>query len=525
MAAARTTLTTVLSMNNTKFKKGLSGSKKSLNSFQKQIGKIGGMIAGAFAITALVRFGREAVQLAAKLQGIESAFAKLDDPKLLDDLRAATRGMVSDLELMRQAVRAKNFAIPLKDLATFFEFATKRSLETGESVDYLVNSIIDGIGRKSTLVMDNLGISSVALQNEIKKTGDFAVAAGNLIKQGIEDMGEVADTAMVALVAAQATWDNFKAKAGGLFLEAAAGQIEYMKARRVLLDGEDIDWMKKLWVNLTNDTEAVTELAEHFRLLNAEIDEGEEVVNAYAGVLDRVVKSGIDWADVTATIFKQWVTENDIIKAQIALREKLIGAINATRLAKLAELNEIIAAYDKIKKAEKDARDKALKESTHDTFANVDFGGAEVWMGGTEDWEQYEDSVNATVEKMAKLKATTKEFGNLVSQTLVSQFDRLGEAIGKFASGAEDSFRGLGDAIMQNLGNILIMMGAQTGNLGLVLAGAAIQLGGGILRGLGSNSNNQSINRAPGGEMRFRLEGNDLVTVLNRNNYSNNLNT
>ena len=135
------------------------------------------------------------------------------------------------------------------------------------------------------------------------------------------------------------------------------------------------------------------------------------------------------------------------------------------------------------------------------------------------------DRIEKSRQKLIATKETAKELGDQIGMSLVNQFDILGVAIGKFASGAEDSFRGLGDAIMQNLGNILIMMGAQTGNLGLVLAGAAIQLGGGILRGLGSNSNNQSINRAPGGEMRFRVEGNDLVTVLNRNNYSNNLNT
>ena len=79
--------------------------------------------------------------------------------------------------MIKQAVRASNFKVPLNQLATFFEFATKRAAQTGESVDYLVNSIIDGIGRKSTLVMDNLGISATELQAEIKKVGDFGQAA------------------------------------------------------------------------------------------------------------------------------------------------------------------------------------------------------------------------------------------------------------------------------------------------------------------------------------------------------------
>jgi len=56
--ATRTTLTTVLSMNNTKFKKGLQGSQKQLTGFQKQIQSMKGMIAGAFAVTAITTFTR-----------------------------------------------------------------------------------------------------------------------------------------------------------------------------------------------------------------------------------------------------------------------------------------------------------------------------------------------------------------------------------------------------------------------------------------------------------------------------------
>ena len=65
-----TNLTAVLQMNNTKFKKGLTGSQKALKGFQKQLQAVGSMVAGAFAIWALVNFGREAVQVAAKAEGI-----------------------------------------------------------------------------------------------------------------------------------------------------------------------------------------------------------------------------------------------------------------------------------------------------------------------------------------------------------------------------------------------------------------------------------------------------------------------
>ncbi len=175
---------------------------------------IAGAVGVAFGTQQLLSFGKEAIQLAGKMEGVERAFNKLNRPNLLNNLRTATRGTVSDLELMRQAVRAQNFQVPLEKLASFFEFATKRSIETGESVDYLVSSIIDGIGRKSTLVLDNLGISATQLQEEIKKTGDFGEAAGNIIARSLEETGEVADTTAVKIAQLNVALENTKVAVG-----------------------------------------------------------------------------------------------------------------------------------------------------------------------------------------------------------------------------------------------------------------------------------------------------------------------
>ena len=498
-----TTLTAVLQMNNSKFKKGLTGSQKALKGFQKQVKAVGGMIAGAFAVSAIVSFGREAVQLAAKMQGVQSAFDKLNDPNLLSNLRAATRGMVSDLELMRQAVRAQNFAIPLEDLATYFEFATKRSIETGESVDYLVNSIIDGIGRKSTLVMDNLGISSVALQNEIKKTGDFAIAAGNLIKQGIGEMGEVADTAIVKMVAAQATWDNFKAKAGEKILTVAANNITDFRARLELLGNDGVDILTKLWAATSGEMDAVISLAEQWREYNKAMEKTPVVVKDIVWQYREGIESGIDWLKVNKEIYDQWLKENAIIQQQIALKQSLLD-IN-TKLRQDAE-----------------ARLKALGE-TAETFAPVQETG-DMWgaltdndevFEGTEAWEKYAEGIEG-----ADTAATN--LGKTIGMTLANQFGQLGEAVGKFVRGAEGAFADLGNMIAQNLGNILMMAGFSTANWGLVAAGAAIQFGGGLLRGLGSTApSGQGANSS--GTVDFRISGNDLVGALQRNNVRNSL--
>lgn len=128
----------------------------------------------------------KAEELGKKAEGIEPAFARLDRPGLLNELREATKGTVSDLDLMRRAVSANNFQIPLERLGTLLQFARTRARETGQDVDYLVNSIVLGIGQQSVKRIDNLGISAHRVREEFQKTGDFAAAAFNVINEEVE---------------------------------------------------------------------------------------------------------------------------------------------------------------------------------------------------------------------------------------------------------------------------------------------------------------------------------------------------
>lgn len=207
-------LKAILGLDKSGFDRGLKDAEKKTNIFSGAVKKLGAVFAGVFAAGKLIQFGNELVDLGGKAEGVRAAFNRLNDPNLLKDLRKATAGTVDDLKLMQYAVRAENFNIPLSKLASFFEFATKRAVQTGESVDYLVESIINGIGRKSTLVMDNLGISAAELQEEIKKTGDFGLAAGNIIERSMEQMGDVTITNKQKAEALGVAWTNIKTELG-----------------------------------------------------------------------------------------------------------------------------------------------------------------------------------------------------------------------------------------------------------------------------------------------------------------------
>lgn len=147
------------------------------------------------AIVKVKEFVKEGVKMAGMAQGIERAFNRISTPGMIDELRKSTKGMVNDLQLMQSAVKANNFKIPLEELGTLLRFAQQRAQETGESVEYLTDSIVTGIGRQSPLILDNLGISAKRLSEEVAKTGDFAKAVGTIVREELSKSGTSIDTA------------------------------------------------------------------------------------------------------------------------------------------------------------------------------------------------------------------------------------------------------------------------------------------------------------------------------------------
>lgn len=145
----------------------------------------------------------ESIELAGGAEGVEMAFARINKPGMLDNLREATHGTVNDLELMKQAVKFEDFNLPAEQLGTFLAYAQQKANDTGESVDYLVNSIVTGLGRKSLPILDNLGLSATEIREEMKATGDMTAAVANIIERNMAAAGGYVETA--ADRAAQAT--------------------------------------------------------------------------------------------------------------------------------------------------------------------------------------------------------------------------------------------------------------------------------------------------------------------------------
>ena len=155
--------------------------------------------------------------MAREAEGVKMAFDRLNKPGLLENLREATHNTVNDLELMKQAVKFDNFNLSLEQMGTFLAFAQQQAKDTGQDVNYLVDSIVTGLGRKSLPILDNLGLSAQDIKERMKDTGDMTQAVAQIIEERMKDAGDYVETAADRAAQAQARLDNAMKELGETF--------------------------------------------------------------------------------------------------------------------------------------------------------------------------------------------------------------------------------------------------------------------------------------------------------------------
>lgn len=196
------------------FRSAMGNIDHSLKRLSGGFGALGGVIGASFAVDAIRQFVTESVELANQAEGVKVAFDRLNDPQLLSKLKTATAGTVDELKLMQTAVKAKNFRIPMDVLAKGLEFAQRRASETGESVDYMVDSFVTGLGRESVKILDNLGISTIELNKKNKELGSMAAAVGAIMDEEFLKAGDRVQTNSMLIDQQRAEITNLKLAVG-----------------------------------------------------------------------------------------------------------------------------------------------------------------------------------------------------------------------------------------------------------------------------------------------------------------------
>lgn len=156
----------------------LDGASKFSKDIEKATAKLGGFgdiatkAASAFAgfqtVTKAFNIASTAQQINTASRAFQAAGGNLDS------VRAATQGLISDADLVRKANLANTLGITGKAFDNLAQISLAAAAKTGQSVDFLFDSIITGTARQSKQILDNLGILvSVGKANE-----DYAKTLG-----------------------------------------------------------------------------------------------------------------------------------------------------------------------------------------------------------------------------------------------------------------------------------------------------------------------------------------------------------
>lgn len=521
------------------FDKGLDDAKNKTNAFGGAMKKIGGLVAGVFAADKIIQFGKEVFNIATQAEGVQTAFNKIANIQDLNILRDSVRGTVSDLELMKRAVTASNFGIPVRELGRLFEFAAKRSQDTGQSVDYLVDSIVTGIGRKSPLILDNLGISAIQLKEKLKGVGletasvaEITKAVGDIAEESFAKTGKLADTLGTKVQNLSASWENLKLTISGLFSNSETLKQDlddWSKLIRIWQSKEVTAWEKFLSSVSGIQANKVFNKMKLNESVASWINQKEEESTGAPWEkpkADPIVKTAKEQLDAIKKV-------NEELEAQRILRQEFKGQ----------KLNLAQVRY-------KEAGDFQLGLSSFETmgiFGNLDSSYKSVsekrkkwteeelqgWTNFTEELNQtissgMADAISSLTEGLAELAVgniTGKDFGNQVLSVIGGFMKTLGSLMIAYAINMA--------LFAESAKNPLTWPVALAAGVAMVAAGTAIS--GFANKGLSGSSasastasgyKNYSQSNAVAaltGNVVFELEGTKLKGVLNNTDRRNNL--
>lgn len=206
----------------------------------KGVGLIGAAVGTAVTAYQIGRTATELAKVAGEFTTLKNSFdnlaagvgASADD--MLNSLRNASQGMISDMSLVQAANRALLLGVAdtSGEMAQLLQVAVVRGQAMGLTAEQAFNDIVTGIGRMSPLILDNLGI----VTGGEKVFEDYAAAIGKaadeltdaekkqaLLNSVVESSAGIVATATASATSGfetlKASIDNAKVSLGLLFSE------------------------------------------------------------------------------------------------------------------------------------------------------------------------------------------------------------------------------------------------------------------------------------------------------------------
>lgn len=449
------------------FDKGIDDAKKQTTAFGQSMKQIGGMIAGVFAVDKLISFGKEVFNIATQAEGVQTAFYKIGSARDLDRLRDSVRGTVSDLDLMKRAVQAQNFGIPVQELGRLFEFASKRAQDTGQSVDYLVDSIVMGIGRKSPLILDNLGISAIQLKSKLHGVGletasvaDITRAVGDIAEESFAKTGRFAETLGSKVQTLSASFENLKLSLSSLFSNSQwikDDLDDWSKLIQIWQDSTITKWQKFLASVSQTQADKIyknKKLMDDYAKMYVDARSAAKTSQTNSPKQDPIVLTAVEQLAAIKKV-------NDELEAQRILRQEFKGE-------KIQPLTGI-GTPDQLPTNFMDTNQLQLGDMGSSWKANI------------------AKNKKFTKEYLQDMKDFTDELNQVISSGIADAIGSLASGLGELASGAITG-KEFGNQVLQVIGSFMVQMGMlfiTTGSLFTAFEAAISSMNGPLALGIG----------------------------------------
>ena len=326
---------------------------------------VGTAIAGAGLALGKLALNSDVANAVAKSFENLAAKAGFSADIMLTKMKQATNGTISDLELMKQANTAALLGLPLERMGEMMNIAKTSAKTTGQSMEFMLQSIVTGLGRGSKLILDNLGI----MVNADKANENYAASLGKtaasltetekkqaFINEALRVGTENSNKAGLGTVTLTDQWDRFKATlenwaviVGSKLAPAFSAVLGFVNTM-----AEKIEKAFST-PSIDDNYEKVKQLTAQYELLTKEMKSGSGYVGARA-------------KEARAATLKEIAAINEVIAAQerkqtieqqeLARQKEKNSALQAEEAAH----QEKIAAQQKAAEDAKKQRDQENKE-------------------------------------------------------------------------------------------------------------------------------------------------------------------
>jgi hypothetical protein len=390
----------------------------------------------------------QGIELAKAGEGVRIAFERLGRGDILDGLRESTHGTVTDLELMKAAVKFNDFKLPVEELGTMLAFAQQKAKDTGQSVDYMVDSIVTGLGRKSLMILDNLGLSAAEIKEKMAQTGDMTKAVGEIIREQMAKAGEYVETAADKATQADVRLKNAMTDLGNALTPLTSSFNSFWTEIKI----GGLNFMREVLAPMLN------QLTEAGRIANAMNAAGGS--NKVGGQL--AFLSGAD--DKQSAYTSQLSRYNsEIQRLKINLQEiqglPLPTDVNIrnSRLNSIGQLQDQIKAIEQLRAAYMKGAESILNPVAAVTGGTGGGGAGGGKSGKLTDKETYIPAIGSIDEMTAKVKDLQDALNQTGDQTvrgiLLVQLQRANEELERMkGNGMELLGRGSGGSLVEQLG-------------------------------------------------------------------------